>query len=113
VPCGEGHPRTGATRESLQLAAVPADNLNDRFILCFDEHDIRIDRILTDRGSEYCGAMMMHTVHFGSLPAGDNPMQERLLWMAPALQEKFDVLASVGSSLLFGLLMQSTLDWWP
>jgi hypothetical protein len=38
---------------------------------------------------------------------------ERLLWMAPALQEKFDVLALVGSSLLFGLLMQSTLDCWP
>jgi len=38
---------------------------------------------------------------------------ERPLWMAPALQEKFDVLALVGSSLLFGLLMQSTLDCWP
>ena len=35
------------------------------------------------------------------------------LWMAPALQEKFDVLALVGSSLLSGLLMQSTLDCWP
>jgi hypothetical protein len=33
--------------------------------------------------------------------------------MAPALQEKFDVLALVGSSLLSGLLMQSTLDCWP
>jgi hypothetical protein len=40
-------------------------------------------------------------------------LSEHLLWMAPALQEKFDVLALVGSSLLFGLLMQSTLDCWP
>jgi hypothetical protein len=38
---------------------------------------------------------------------------KRPLWMAPALQEKFDVLALVGSSLLSGLLMQSTLDCWP
>src|SRR5271170_1422391 len=41
------------------------------------------------------------------------PPVERPLWMAPALQEKFDVLALVGSSLLSGLLMQSTLDCWP
>ncbi|HXA67152.1 MAG TPA: hypothetical protein VNV82_18480 [Bryobacteraceae bacterium] len=33
---------------------------------------------------------------------------ECLLWMAPTLQEKFDVLALVGSGLLSGLLMQST-----
>ena len=46
-------------------------------------------------------------------PRYDPHLAERLLWMAPALQEKFDVLALVGSSLLFGLLMQSTLDCWP
>jgi hypothetical protein len=40
-------------------------------------------------------------------------LSECLLWMAPTLQEKFDVLALVGSSLLSGLLMQSTLDCWP
>ena len=33
-----------------------ADILNDRVIPFFDEHGIRIDRILTDRGTEYCGA---------------------------------------------------------
>ncbi len=29
-----------------------ADILNDRVIPFFDEHDIRVDRILTDRGTE-------------------------------------------------------------
>jgi hypothetical protein len=33
-----------------------ADILNDRAIPFFDEHGIRIDTILPDRGTEYCGA---------------------------------------------------------
>ena len=33
-----------------------ADILNDRVIPFFDEHEIHVDRILTDRGTEYCGA---------------------------------------------------------
>jgi hypothetical protein len=33
-----------------------ADVLNDRVIPFFYSHKIRIDRILTDRGAEYCGA---------------------------------------------------------
>src|SRR5499427_4219554 len=37
-----------------------ADVLNDRVIPFFDEHDIRIDRMLTDRGTEYCGAHDRH-----------------------------------------------------
>jgi len=37
-----------------------ADILNDRVIPFFDEHDIRIDRMLTDRGTEYCGAHDRH-----------------------------------------------------
>lgn len=37
-----------------------ADILNDRVIPFFDEHDIRLDRILTDRGTEYCGAHDRH-----------------------------------------------------
>jgi transposase InsO family protein len=37
-----------------------ADILNDRVIPFFDEHDIRVDRILTDRGTEYCGAHDRH-----------------------------------------------------
>ena len=37
-----------------------ADILNDRVIPFFDEHEIRVDRILTDRGTEYCGAHDRH-----------------------------------------------------
>src|SRR6478736_5147121 len=37
-----------------------ADILNDRVIPFFDEQDIRIDRILTDRGTEYCGTHDRH-----------------------------------------------------
>ncbi len=37
-----------------------ADILNDRVIPFFDEHDIRVDRILKDRGTEYCGAQDRH-----------------------------------------------------
>ena len=37
-----------------------AELLNDRVIPFFDEHGIHIDRILTDRGTEYCGAHDRH-----------------------------------------------------
>jgi transposase InsO family protein len=43
-----------------QTPLMAADILNDRVIPFFDEHDIRIDRILTDRGTEYCGAHHRH-----------------------------------------------------
>jgi hypothetical protein len=36
------------------------DILNDRVIPFFDEHEIRVDRILTDRHTEYCGAHDRH-----------------------------------------------------
>jgi len=36
-------------------ALVAADLLNDRVIPFFEEHDLRLLRILTDRGTEYCG----------------------------------------------------------
>ena len=37
-----------------------ADVLNDRVIPFFDEHGVRIDRVLTDRGTEFCGAHDRH-----------------------------------------------------
>ena len=37
-----------------------ADILNDRVIPFFDAHDVHIDRMLTDRGTEYCGAHDRH-----------------------------------------------------
>ena len=37
-----------------------ADILNDRVIPLFDGHGVRIDRVLTDRGTEFCGAHDRH-----------------------------------------------------
>jgi len=34
--------------------------LNDRVLPFFEEHDIRLLRVLTDRGTEYCGAREHH-----------------------------------------------------
>jgi len=37
-----------------------ADLLNDRVVPFFDEHGLRILRMLTDRGTEYCGSPEQH-----------------------------------------------------
>lgn len=36
-------------------ALVAADMLNDRVIPFFEQHDLKLMRMLTDRGTEYCG----------------------------------------------------------
>lgn len=41
-------------------ALVAADLLNDRVIPWFEEQDVRLLRILTDRGTEYCGNREHH-----------------------------------------------------
>jgi transposase InsO family protein len=41
-------------------ALVSADTLNDKVIPFFEEHNIPLLRILTDRGTEYCGAREHH-----------------------------------------------------
>jgi transposase InsO family protein len=43
-----------------KTALVAADLLNDRVIPFFDEHQIPLCRVLTDRGTEYCGAPERH-----------------------------------------------------
>jgi transposase InsO family protein len=37
-----------------------ADTLNDRVLPFFEEHEIRVSRVLTDRGTEYCGIPQSH-----------------------------------------------------
>ena len=37
-----------------------AEVLNDRVVPFFDEHAIRLCRVLTDRGTEYCGSPERH-----------------------------------------------------
>ena len=41
-------------------ALVAADTLNDKVLPFFQQHDIPLLRILTDRGTEYCGAREHH-----------------------------------------------------
>jgi transposase InsO family protein len=41
-------------------ALVAADLLNDRVLPFFEEHGIKVFRILTDRGTEYCGNRENH-----------------------------------------------------
>jgi hypothetical protein len=41
-------------------AITAADLLNDRVLPFYEEHDIRLLRILTDRGTEYCGKIENH-----------------------------------------------------
>ncbi|MEO7773338.1 MAG: IS481 family transposase [Steroidobacteraceae bacterium] len=41
-------------------AITAADALNDRVLPFFEEHEVPLLRILTDRGSEYCGNRELH-----------------------------------------------------
>ena len=41
-------------------ALVAADMLNDKVVPFFDEHDVKLLRVLTDRGTEYCGKREDH-----------------------------------------------------
>jgi hypothetical protein len=37
-----------------------ADLLNDRVLPFYDEHEVRLQRVLTDRGTEFCGSPERH-----------------------------------------------------
>jgi hypothetical protein len=37
-----------------------ADLLNDRVVPFFDEYDVKLCRMLTDRGTEFCGTPQAH-----------------------------------------------------
>lgn len=41
-------------------ALVAADMLNDRVLPFYEQHDLKLLRVLTDRGTEYCGAREHH-----------------------------------------------------
>lgn len=41
-------------------ALVAADMLNDRVVPWFDEQEVKLLRVLTDRGTEYCGSREHH-----------------------------------------------------
>jgi transposase InsO family protein len=41
-------------------ALVVADMLNDQVLPFFEQQDVRLLRVLTDRGTEYCGSVQQH-----------------------------------------------------
>lgn len=41
-------------------ALVAAEMLNDKVVPFFEQHDLRLLRVLTDRGTEYCGSREQH-----------------------------------------------------
>lgn len=41
-----------------------ADLLNDRVLPFFDAHEVKLCRVLTDRGTEYCGNPERHEYEF-------------------------------------------------
>ena len=43
-----------------KTAITAAEMLNDRVLPFFEEHDISVSRVLTDRGTEYCGQPQSH-----------------------------------------------------
>lgn len=45
---------------TMRTALAAADMLNDRVVPFFEEHDVPLLRMLTDRGSEYCGTPESH-----------------------------------------------------
>ena len=44
----------------MKTPITSADLLNDRVIPFYESNDIRLIRVLTDRGTEYCGKMENH-----------------------------------------------------
>ena len=49
-----------AKRYTDKSAITAADVLNDRVVPFFDEQGIKLQRVLTDRGTEYCGKSENH-----------------------------------------------------
>jgi hypothetical protein len=67
--CGHIYPQTFVDTYSKDAIAklddrktpiTAADLLNSRVVPWFDEHEIRLLRVLTDRGAEYCGNPERH-----------------------------------------------------
>ncbi len=43
-----------------KMPVMAAELLNDRVLPFFEQHEIPLNRVLTDRGTEYCGAPERH-----------------------------------------------------
>src|SRR5262249_16146282 len=56
---------------------TPADLLNDRVLPFFEEHDVKLLRVLTDRGSEFCGNPERHERSRTSITRAPRPRARR------------------------------------
>ena len=71
----------------VKTALTAADLLNDRVLPFYEEHNIPLSRVLTDRGSEYCGNPERHEYelylaienidHSRTCPSGDAQRQDQ------------------------------------
>jgi hypothetical protein len=62
----------------VKTAITAADLLNDRVLPFYEEHGISLSRVLTDRGSQYCGNPERHEYEFYlaiECPPGDAQRQ--------------------------------------
>src|SRR5437879_8307149 len=53
-------PRSLAPSSTMARRRSRPHLLNDRVLPLFEEHDVKLLRVLTDRGSEYCGNPERH-----------------------------------------------------
>lgn len=74
-------------------ALVAADVLNDKVIPWFEEQDVRVLRILTDRGTEYCGAREHHEYEL-YLAIEDSASTKRSVNRIPLQQQIQNLLQS-------------------
>lgn len=58
-------------------ALVAADMLNDRVVPFFEQHDLKLMRMLTDRGTEYCGNRETHEYELYTGHRGHRPFQDQ------------------------------------
>ncbi len=66
-----------------------ADLLNDRVVPFFDEHEVKLRRVLTDRGTEYCGTSQAHDTAFDRRRAKSNFHRRSLIRGRPKLHRNF------------------------
>src|SRR5512147_2235644 len=70
--------KVGFANYDVKTAITAADLLNDRVLPFYEEHAIPLCRVLTDRGSEYCGNPERHEYELylaiEDIDQGTNPL---------------------------------------
>jgi hypothetical protein len=74
---------------NVKTAITAADLLNDRVLPFYEEHGIPLCRVLTDRGSEYCGNPERHEYELHLAIENIDHSQTKTKWGASGLVETF------------------------